>query len=294
MKKYVCIDIGGTMIKYGLIDENANILSSSEMETNANLGGQNILEKSLKICENYMLENDISGVAISTAGIVDSESGEIIYANECIPNYAGINFKKAFKQKFNLACEVENDVNCAGICENSIGSGKNAQSILCLTIGTGIGGCAIIDGNIIKGFSNSGCEVGYINMFGATFQDLASSSTLVSNISKKLNLENINGKIIFEKAKNGDEICIEEINKLCDYLGYGIANICYVLNPEVVILGGGIMAQKDYLYEKIKSSLKKYLIPPIFEKTKLEFAKYENKAGMLGAYYNFINKQNNN
>lgn len=292
MKKYISIDIGGTMIKYGIIDENGNILLSEETKTQAHLGGEHILNKATEICQKYIEENEISGIAISTAGMVDPKEGKIIFANSCIPNYTGTNFKKTFEEKFNIPCEVENDVNCAGICESSVGAGKGTHSSLCLTIGTGIGGCAIIEGKVISGFSNSGCEVGYMNMFGTEFQELASSTTLVSNVSKRLGIEDINGKIIFEKAKNGDLVCIEEIDKLCDYLGYGIANICYILNPEIVILGGGIMAQKEYLYNKIRNSLKKYLMQPIFEKTKLDFAQYENQAGMLGAYYNFLNKQN--
>ncbi|MDE6357859.1 MAG: ROK family protein, partial [Eubacteriales bacterium] len=284
MKQYISIDIGGTMIKYGLIDESGNITETNETETEAYLGGQHILQKITKICEEYIIKNNILGICISTAGMVDSKEGKIIYANKSIPNYIGINYKKTFENLFNIPCEVENDVNCAGICESYIGAGKDAHSCLCLTIGTGIGGCAIIEGKVLGGFSSSGCEVGYMNMFGSTFQNLASNTTLVENVSERLgiNYKDINGKIIFERAKNGDKVCIEEIDKLCDYLAYGIANICYIINPEVVILGGGIMAQKEYLNNRILNNLKKYLIEPIFNNTKISFAQYKNQAGMLG------------
>lgn len=293
MKQYISIDIGGTMIKYGLINENGNITETNETETEAYLGGQHILQKITKICEEYIIKNNILGICISTAGMVDSKEGKIIYANKSIPNYIGINYKKTFENLFNIPCEVENDVNCAGICESYIGAGKGTHSCLCLTIGTGIGGCAIIEGKVLGGFSSSGCEVGYMNMFGSTFQELASNTTLVENVSERLgiNYKDINGKIIFERAKNGDKVCIEEIDKLCDYLAYGIANICYIINPEIVILGGGIMAQKEYLNNRILNNLKKYLIEPLFNNTKISFAQYKNQAGMLGAYYNFLSKQ---
>lgn len=292
MKKYISLDIGGTMIKHGIIEEGGVILEYNETKTEASLGGRYLLNKVIKLCEDYISNNEISGICISTAGIVDPISGEIIYANSSIPNYMGINYKQDLERIFNVICQVENDVNCAGLSESFIGAGKEASSVLCLTIGTGIGGCIIIDKKIINGFSNSACEVGYMNMFGSNFQDLASSSVLVKNVVKRLNLDSnhIDGKIIFERAKDGDLICIEEIDNLCNILGYGISNICYVLNPQVVILGGGIMAQKDYLYDRILKSLKQNLIEPIFKNTKLEFAKNGNKAGMLGAYYNFLQR----
>lgn len=293
IKQYISIDIGGTMIKYGIIDEIGNILEAKETKTEAFKGGEYIFNKVKNICDNYILERKIYGICISTAGMVNSKTGEIIYANNSIPNYIGINYKKSFEQLYSIPCEVENDVNCAGICENYVGAAQNTHSSLCLTIGTGIGGCIIIQNKLINGFSNSGCEVGYMNMFNNTFQNLASTTALVENIANILGIDksDIDGKIIFERAKQNDKICIEQIDKLCDYLGYGIANICYVINPEIVVLGGGIMAQKDYLYDKIVNSVKKYLIEPIFKNTKISFAKHKNNAGMIGAYYNFLNKQ---
>ncbi len=294
IKQYISIDIGGTMIKYGIIDETGNILEAKEVQTEAFKGGDYIFNKVKNICENYILERKIYGICISTAGMVDSKTGEIIYANDSIPNYIGINYKKSFEKIYSIPCEVENDVNCAGICESYVGASKNTHSSLCLTIGTGIGGCIIIDNKVINGFSNSGCEIGYMNMFNDTFQNIASTTALVKNTADILGIDknSIDGKIIFERAKQGDKICIEQIDKLCDYLGYGIANICYVINPEMVILGGGIMAQKDYLYDKILNSISKYLIEPIAKNTKISFAKYKNNAGMIGAYYNFLDKQN--
>ncbi|MBZ4265788.1 ROK family protein, partial [Streptococcus pneumoniae] len=90
----------------------------------------------------------------------DPDKGEIFYAGPQIPNYAGTQFKKEIEGRFGIPCEIENDVNCAGLAEAVSGSGKGAGITLCLTIGTGIGGCLIIDGQIFHGFSNSACEVG--------------------------------------------------------------------------------------------------------------------------------------
>ncbi len=294
VKHYIAVDIGGTVIKHGVIDEDARILISENTKTEAFKGGTHILDKVKDICREYISTQSIAGICISTAGMVDVKAGEIIYSNEAIPNYIGINYKRELGGLFNLPCEVENDVNCAGLSESYVGAAKNTHSSLCLTIGTGIGGCFILDNKIVGGFSSSGCEVGYMNMLGNTFQGLASTTALVKNTAEALGVDaaSLDGKIIFDRAKSGDLICIEQIEKLCDYLGYGIANICYVTNPEVVVLGGGIMEQRDYLYDKIRNSLKKYLIEPIFLNTRLSFAANKNSAGMIGAYYNFLHRQN--
>lgn len=292
MKYYVCIDIGGTSIKYGLLNEDVNFVEDNEMPTEAYKGGGHILSKIIDIVSIYKEKYDIIGVCISTAGMVDHEKGEIIYASELIPNYTGVKIKETIEEMFSIACEVENDVNCAGLAENFVGSSKGSSVSLCLTIGTGIGGAIIIDDKVFHGFSGSACEVGYMNMLNSKFQDLGSTRALVKRVAtmKGCPEDNINGRIIFEEAKNGDKDCIQGINEMVDVLGMGIANICYVVNPEVVVLGGGIMAQRDYLYEKIKTSVEKYLIPYLASKTKIEFAKNQNKSGMLGAYYNFKGK----
>ncbi|WP_296143236.1 ROK family protein [uncultured Anaerococcus sp.] len=292
MKKYISIDIGGTFIKYGLINENGEILEKHELVTEANKGGEQILEKTLKIVGDYKNNHQVEGVAISTAGMVDTKNGSIRYASELIPGYTGINFKDPIKEKFDLPCYVENDVNCAGLAEYKSGAGKDSEVALIFTIGTGIGGCAIINGEVYHGVSGSAMEIGYMNMQNSTFETLASAKTLVEKVAdlKDENVEDWDGKKVFDLAKNGDEICIKAIDEMCEVLAIGISNMVYVLNPDTVILGGGIMAQGEYLYEKIDKNLEKYLEKPLYDAVSLKFASQQNAAGMLGAFYNFKNK----
>lgn len=292
MKKYISIDIGGTFIKYGLINEKGDILEKHELATEASKGGKQILEKTLKIVGDYNNNHQVEGVTISTAGMVDTKKGAIRYASDLIPGYTGINFKDPIKEKFNLACTVENDVNCAGLAEYKAGAGKNSEIALILTIGTGIGGCAIINGEVYHGISGSAMEVGYMRVNNSTFETLGSAKALVEKVAKIKgeNIENWDGKKVFEYAKNGDEDSIRAIDEMCDILALGIANISYVLNPDTVILGGGIMAQEDYLYEKLDEKLKEYLEKPLYDALSLKFASNQNAAGMLGAFYNFQNQ----
>lgn len=290
MKEYICIDIGGTSIKYGMVREDGTFLATGEMPTEAmQYGGPGIMEKAKKIVEAYKAEYQPEGICVSTAGMVDCEQGKITYAAPLIPDYTGTEIKKTLEELYEIPCEVENDVNCAGLAEHFAGASRGSRISVCLTIGTGIGGAIIIDGNVFHGFSGSGCEVGYMHLPGGEFQDLGASSVLVKKTAEYKNMDpaEINGKYVFEQAKQGDEDCICAIREMCEVLGMGIANICYVVNPEVVVLGGGIMAQKEYLKDMLRESLDKYLLPSVAQHTRLEFAQNENQAGMLGAYYNF-------
>ncbi|HFU3715002.1 TPA: ROK family protein [Streptococcus suis] len=293
MTRYLAVDIGGTQIKYGLVDQEGQLLEQHKMDTQAHLGGPHILATVKDLVRKYKDNSDISGVAISSAGMVDHVKGEIFYSGPQIPNYAGTKFKAEIEATFGLPCEIENDVNCAGLAEGISGAGRDSQISLCLTIGTGIGGCLLIDKEIYHGSSNAACEVGYLPLSDGAFQDIASTTALVQHVADLHgdNPSEWDGYRIFQEAKNGNNKCQVAIHQLVDNLGKGIATITYVVNPEIVILGGGIMGQKEYLEPMIQEAIKRHLLPSLVEKTRIAFAKHENAAGMLGAFYHFAQKQ---
>ncbi len=289
MEKYAGIDIGGTAIKYGVISGEGKVLRRALMDTEAHKGGSAILGKVVDIAGRLCQEEDICGICISTAGVVDIDLGKITYAAPLIPGYAGTEYKKTLEARFRIPCEVENDVNCAGLAEYYSGAARGSRIALMLTVGTGIGGSIIIDGQVFRGSSGSACEVGYMAMRGSDFQTLGAASILTRKVAswKGEARERWDGRHIFAAAKEGDGLCIRAIDEMADVLGQGIANICYVLNPEAVVLGGGIMAQQDFLRGRIEAAVAKYLIPGVASSMRLAFAEHGNDAGMLGAYYHF-------
>lgn len=297
MKQYACIDIGGTAIKYGLVDENGTILVRKETPTEAQKGGAALLEKACTLAEELKQdakseEAGLAGIAISTAGMVDPEKGEIIFAGPAIPQYAGTKFKEVMEERFGVPVEVENDVNCAGLAEATGGAARGRQYVLVLTIGTGIGGCFVKDGQVYHGAGNSACEIGYLPMDGTIFERLGAASALCRRVAelKEEPAEKWDGRAIFNAAKQKDELCEQAIDEMCDVLGKGIATASYILNPDAVVLGGGIMAQEEILRPKIEAALNKYLVPVLLEPMDLYFASHQNNAGMMGAFYNFISK----
>ena len=298
MMYYICIDIGGTSIKYGVLSEKGEIFIDGTVSTKVTEKENFILSDVKKLVRNILDEYrnyEIKGICVSTAGVVNPEKGEIAYAGPTIPKYTGTKIKEELEKEFSISCEVENDVNCAGLGEYWKGAGKGSKSMVCLTIGTGIGGSVILDGKLLNGIGYTAGEIGYMDVNGNYIQNIASSRYLVEKVQKeKVEKEGITDAItgvdIFELAKKGDEICIAGINEIISNLAVGVRNIIYLLNPEVIVIGGGITAQKEYLEEKIRNEVNDGMISDMFRKTRIELAQQGNQAGLLGALYNFLNK----
>ena len=298
MMYYICIDIGGTSIKYGVLSEKGEIFIDGTVSTKVTEKENFILSDVEKLVRNILDEYrnyEIKGICVSTAGVVNPEKGEIAYAGPTIPKYTGTKIKEELEKEFSISCEVENDVNCAGLGEYWKGAGKGSNSMVCLTIGTGIGGSVILDGKLLNGIGYTAGEIGYMDVNGSYIQNIASSKYLVEKVQKeKVEKEGITDAItgvdIFELAKKGDEICIAGINEIISNLAVGVRNIIYLLNPEVIVIGGGITAQKEYLEEKIRKEVNDGMISDMFRKTRIELAQQGNQAGLLGALYNFLNK----
>ena len=295
---YICIDIGGTSIKYGVLSEKGEIFIDGTVSTKVTEKENFILSDVKKLIKNILDEYrnyEIKGICVSTAGVVNPEKGEIAYAGPTIPKYTGTKIKEELEKEFSISCEVENDVNCAGLGEYWKGAGKGSKSMVCLTIGTGIGGSVILDGKLLNGIGYTAGEIGYMDVNGSYIQNIASSKYLVEKVQKEKEekegiTDAITGVDIFELAKKGVEICIAGINEIISNLAVGVRNIIYLLNPEVIVIGGGITAQKEYLEEKIRNEVNDGMISDMFRKTRIELAQQGNQAGLLGALYNFLNK----
>ena len=295
MKRYMCFDIGGTSVKFGVAGESGALLHKGEIPNVITQKGVDGLVESLaSVMEQYQQEYRLYGIAVSTAGVVDPEKGLILYAPKYFPGYPGTALGERLEKRCGLPCTVENDVNAAALGEYWLGAGQGAKSLFCITVGTGIGGCALLDGRVLHGAACFGGEAGLQHITpGSTWEEMASTRALVRNVAEAKGIpENaLDGRIIFALAQGGDEEAAAAIARQMDDLATGIANICYILNPERIIVGGGIAAQEAYLYPQLDTALRKKLFPLVYEKLTLRFAALQNDAGILGALYNFLMRQ---
>lgn len=294
--KIIGIDIGGTTIKADLYDEFGTSLNHfKEIETiiDYDLGTNRILNQVCDLIGEYTLNHSIDGVGISTAGVVNANTGEIIYAGYTIPGYIGVNFTSEIEKRFGLSTFVENDVNCAALGELWKGQAKDKKNVVMVTIGTGIGGSIIVNGQIVNGFNYTAGEVGYIPVGNSDWQSKASTTALIHLYQKKSLKTNQTGRTFFTDLSSGDKVAKETFEIFVENLTKGLLTISYLLNPEILILGGGILAKKDILLPEIQSSLAKNAMDNRFLPKNLVAATLGNEAGRIGAVKNFLDRISN-
>ncbi|MCI5839266.1 MAG: ROK family protein [Peptoniphilaceae bacterium] len=279
--RILAIDIGGTTIKSDVYDENLKSYNEfKELKTIANEKENLILETVVKLIDE---KENIDAVAIASAGVCDSEKGEIIYSGDTIPGYIGTNFYNAI----NKPCILENDVNAAAYGE--LAKGNATENSFVLTVGTGIGGAVITNGEILHGKNFSAGEIGYIKVNGKDWQHLASADALSKKYKKEKNLEYADGKILFENYEKKEKEAIKIIDEFAEDFASGLTYVSYILNPNTIVIGGGIMARSEILIPKIKKELEKKMYSKLFMPDVLP-AKLGNDAQRIGATYLMIKK----
>ena len=286
----LAIDIGGTMIKYGLVSSDGEILSTNKIETEAEKGLENILNKIDNIFKKYK-ENNPIGVAVSGTGQINGMIGKVIGGNPIIPNWIGANLVKILEEKYNLPAVLENDVNCVALGEKWVGAGKNLKNFICLTIGTGIGGGIILNNQLFRGENFVAGEFGHILIKKGEFEQFASTTALIRLVKEKTG-KILNGKEIFDLEKKEIVEYQEVISEWIENLTDGLSSIVYCFNPANIILGGGVIGQGEALINRIKNSLFKKIGLQFKEKLNIIQAKLGNNAGMIGASYLLLEKIN--
>ena len=286
----LAIDIGGTMIKYGLVSSDGKILSTDKIKTEASKGLNNILNKIDNIFKRYK-ENNPVGIAVSGTGQINGMIGKVIGGNPIIPNWIGTNLVKILEEKYNLPAVLENDVNCVALGEKWIGAGKDLSNFICLTIGTGIGGGIILNNQLFRGENFVAGEFGHTLIKKGEFEQFASTTALIRLVKEKTG-KILNGKEIFDLEKKEIVEYQEVISEWIENLTDGLSSIVYCFNPANIILGGGVIGQGEPLINRIKNSLFKKIGPQFKEKLNIIQAKLGNNAGMIGASYLLLEKIN--
>ena len=286
----LAIDIGGTMIKYGLVSSDGKILSTNKIKTEASKGLNNILNKIDNIFKGYK-ENNLVGIAVSGTGQINGMIGKVIGGNPIIPNWIGTNLVKILEEKYNLPAVLENDVNCVALGEKWIGAGKDLSNFICLTIGTGIGGGIILNNQLFRGENFVAGEFGHTLIKKGEFEQFASTTALIRLVKEKTG-KILNGKEIFDLEKKEIVEYQEVISEWIENLTDGLSSIVYCFNPANIILGGGVIGQGEALINRIKNSLFKKIGLQFKEKLDIIQAKLGNNAGMIGASYLLLEKIN--
>lgn len=288
--KILCFDIGGTLIKSAIYDDLVGLTSFQEHKYHL-VGKDGVL----KVIDDCAMVCEFDGIGISTAGLVDSEKGVIMFCSDAIPNYTGTRLKDILEEKYNKPVFVVNDVNSAALGEAHFGAGKMYKDFICLTYGTGVGGAIVIDKEIYTGNNGSAAEIGHIAThlngekctcgLNGCYNHYASTTNLV-NMCKKIDSNIANGRDVFAKFYSGNVKIKEIIDSWIDEIIYGLVTVVHIFDPAALILGGGIMSQA-YIIEEVNKKLKNAVLSSYKDVVVLS-AKLGNTAGLMGAAYNAI------
>lgn len=284
--QYACIDIGGTAIKYAMMTEKGQSLARGQVLTKVEADGSgDIPRKVAAIVRDLQKEcGQAEGVAVCSPGLIDAEKGEVIFAGANFPGYSGMKLREEIESLTNLPCTVENDVNAAGLGESWLGAGKGAKSAFCVFVGTGIGGALVLDGHLVHGAAAAAGEIGFLPFAEGTLEQLASMTALLGKTGAAT------GEEVFQRAAFGDEKALAALEEMTKRIAYGLAEICCIVNPEVLIMGGAVMAQRDFFEPRLNQHLAGLLPKALLANTRLAFAQLGTAAGITGALRYFLQR----
>ena len=306
------IDLGGTNIKVGLVDENYNIVSKATAKTNLPRPAEEICASIVDTVWEALNAakvtiGEVNSIGIGTPGVANRNSGIVLYS--CNLGFNNTDLRTLIKAKLGKEVYVENDANAAAFGEVLNGAGKGYKDVVVVTLGTGVGGGIIIDGKIYTGFNFCGAELGHtVIQYGGRqcgcgrkgcFEAYSSATALINmtkeameaNRDSKMweiagSINGVDGKTAFDGMRAGDEAAIGVVNMYIEYLGCGLTNIVNTFQPEVLLIGGGICKEGDNLTVPLKDFIKResYCIDPD-RSTKLDICRLGNDAGIIGAAY---------
>ena len=306
------IDLGGTNIKVGLVDENYNIVAKATAKTNLPRPAEEICGSIVETVWEVLNQakvtiGELNSIGIGTPGTANRNSGVVLYS--CNLGFRNTDLRSIIKEKLGKEVYVENDANAAAFGEVLAGAGRGYRDVVVVTLGTGVGGGIIIDGKIYTGFNFCGAELGHtVIHFGGRqcgcgrkgcFEAYSSATALINMTKEGMeahpdsrmwqiagSLDGVDGKTAFDGWRAGDAAASEVVDMYIEYLGCGLTNIVNTFQPEVLLIGGGICKEGENLTKPLEKILARdsYCIDPE-RSTKLDIAKLGNDAGIIGAAY---------
>ncbi len=308
---YIGVDLGGTNIAVGIVNEKGEMLRKGSVPTNAKRSADEIIKDMGELCKKLMAEqgitaDDVQYAGIATPGTADHDNGIVVYANnlpfENYPLAAKLSEFSGIKKVL-----IENDANAAAKGEAELGAAKGCNNSVMITLGTGVGGGIIIDKKVYSGFNYAGGELGHvvIEVDGAQcscgrkgcWEAYSSATGLINMTKAKMQetkdtvmwelaptLDDVDGKTAFDAMRKNDKAGAEVVDKYIRYLASGLVNMINIFQPEVLVIGGGICKEGDNLLVP----LKKYIDAEEYGKsnakrTQIKIAALGNDAGIIGA-----------
>lgn len=311
-KKLLGIDLGGTTVKFGILTAEGSVQEKWAIETNTLEDGRHIVPNIIESLKHRLTmygltADDFIGIGMGSPGAVDRKNKTVTGAFNL--NWADTQeVGSVIEKELGIPFAIDNDANVAALGERWVGAGANNPDVVFVTLGTGVGGGVIADGNLIHGVAGAGGEIGHIIVEPETgFEctcgnngclETVASATGVVRLARHMaeeyegdsaikaavdNGEQVTSKDIFMAAAEGDKFADSIVDKVSEYLGLATANISNILNPDSVVIGGGVSAAGEFLRSRVESYFIRYAFPQVRRTTKVKLAELGNDAGIIGA-----------
>lgn len=309
MAKRIGIDVGGTNVKIALVDD-GKIIYSNNVPTYAQMGYEYTVNNIKQAIKDLMKETettaaDIKGIGFDFPGQVDYKTGVVKLAPN-IPGWVNVPIAQMIEEAFHIPTRIDNDVRCAALGEMNFGAGKGCQNFVCITVGTGIGSGLVVNGQLVRGAANAAGEIGHIKLqmkdgpicgCGDTgcLEAFASGPSIVAmaqdylKSGKSTKFREMAGDgeitpyIVAKAAEAGDPVAKRIFTIIGEYVGMGLVSVINLLNPEKVIIGGGVAEAGDLLLEPIRKTVMERAMVVARESVEIVPAELGNSAGVIGA-----------
>lgn len=312
MKYYIGIDLGGTNIKAGVVDEEFKIIGKASVKTNCPRPAEEICADMARVSEMACSDagisvNDVEWIGVGTPGIADNKNGVIVYANNL--DFHDVPVREYIQKSINKPVYVANDANAAAYGEYLAGAAKGAKNAVCITLGTGVGAGIIVEGKILTGSNFAGAELGHTVIDPAgpkctcgrkgCFEVFSSATGLIRMTKEAAEADSssvlndyfkedghYSARHAFNAMRAGDKSGKEVVDKYCRYLALGIANAINIFQPDILCIGGGVCNEGDPLLVPVKELVAQEIYSKMLAKnTKIVVAMLGNDAGIIGAAF---------
>ena len=312
-KKFIGIVLGGTSVKLAILTAEGDIQQKWTIPTNINDEGAHIVPDIVASIKHHldlykMTADDFQGIGMGSPGAVDREAGTVEGAFNL--NWKTLQpVREVIEREIGIPIFIDNDANVAALGEKWRGAGADDRDVVFVTLGTGVGGGIIAEGNLIHGTAGSGGEIGHMTVEPGGFDctcgkkgclETVASATGVVKLARKHAEEyagnaqlkfiiddgqEITSKMIFDLAKEGDELAVLVVDRAAYYLGLACSHIGNLLNPAYIVIGGGVSAAGEYLLEQVRTYFADFTFPNVKKTTHIKLAALGNDAGIVGACY---------
>lgn len=308
---YLGIDIGGTAVKLGIVDEEGTISASNSYSVNFDHYRTPIMDTVMRSIPLFLDEASIDavvldGIGVSATGQIDTKRGCVAGSAGHLPHWLGTPIMDILSKRYQRPVYVGNDANCAVLGEHLTGAAVGFQNVVMITVGTGIGGGIITENCLLTGTKGIAGELGHFPMKSAKqacscgnygcYEQYASTSALVRTVTSHLDAlplshlkeELITGKLIFEELASGNSQLQILVDEWIQDVATGLIGLTHIFNPDLLLIGGGVCGQEKYFIEPLRKKVFQHIMPGFREKLSLKAAQLGNDAGIIGAVKHFI------